>query len=44
MSSAPSVAPALAAATVLTPDGRSARLDTLWEDGPAVVAWIRHYG
>ncbi len=44
MRSAPLVAPALAAATVLTPDGRSVRLDALWENGPAVVAWIRHYG
>ena len=22
----------------------SVRLGTLWEDGPAVLVWLRHYG
>ena len=25
-------------------DGGSVRLGTLWEDGPAVLVWLRHYG
>ena len=25
-------------------DGNSVRLGTLWEDGPAVLIWLRHYG
>jgi len=29
---------------VLDVDGESVRLGTLWEDGPAVVVWLRHYG
>ena len=24
--------------------GESLRLGTLWEDGPAVLVWLRHYG
>jgi hypothetical protein len=26
------------------PDGRAVRLGSLWENGPAVVAFLRHYG
>ena len=25
-------------------DGESVRLGTRWEDGPAVLVWLRHYG
>jgi prostamide/prostaglandin F2alpha synthase len=24
--------------------GRDVRLGSLWEDGPAVLVWLRHYG
>ncbi|HEY8756000.1 MAG TPA: peroxiredoxin-like family protein [Candidatus Dormibacteraeota bacterium] len=34
----------LSAATVLDPDGASVRLGSLWEDRPAVVVWLRHFG
>lgn len=27
-----------------TPDGEEIRLGSLWEDRPAVVAFLRHYG
>jgi hypothetical protein len=36
--------PRLASATVLSPEGSPVRLDSLWATGPAVIAWIRHYG
>jgi hypothetical protein len=26
------------------PDGRAVRLGSLWEHGPTVVAFLRHYG
>ena len=26
------------------PDGQEVRLGTLWEDGPAVLVFLRHYG
>lgn len=26
------------------PDGREVRLGSLWEDGPAVLVFLRHYG
>jgi peroxiredoxin len=29
---------------VLDVDGRPVRLSTLWAPGPAVVAFLRHYG
>ena len=29
---------------LLDVDGESVRLGTLWEDGPAVLIWLRHYG
>lgn len=25
-------------------DGQPVRLGSLWEDGPAVLVWLRHYG
>jgi hypothetical protein len=25
-------------------DGREVRLGSLWENGPAVLVWLRHYG
>ena len=25
-------------------DGSDVRLGSLWEDGPAVLVWLRHYG
>jgi peroxiredoxin len=34
----------LADATVLDLDGESVRLGGLWEDRPAVVVWLRHFG
>jgi peroxiredoxin len=29
---------------LLDVDGRPVRLSTLWSDGPAVLAFLRHYG
>ena len=29
---------------LLDVDGESVRLGSLWEDGPAVLVWLRHYG
>ena len=29
---------------VLDVDGKRVRLGSLWEDGPAVLVWLRHYG
>ena len=33
-------------ADVVLPDdsGAEVRLGELWEDGPAVLVWLRHYG
>jgi hypothetical protein len=25
-------------------DGEPVRLGSLWEEGPAVIVWLRHYG
>jgi prostamide/prostaglandin F2alpha synthase len=25
-------------------EGNEVRLGELWEDGPAVIVWLRHYG
>jgi len=30
--------------TILTLDGESVPLASLWADGPVVVVWLRHYG
>jgi hypothetical protein len=29
---------------LLDVDGKRIRLGSLWEDGPAVLVWLRHYG
>jgi hypothetical protein len=29
---------------VLDTDGEPVRLGSLWEEGPAVIVWLRHYG
>jgi hypothetical protein len=29
---------------LLDTQGEPVRLGSLWEDGPAVVVWLRHYG
>ncbi len=34
----------LAAATVLDLDGQVHRLGSLWQDAPAVITFLRHYG
>ena len=34
----------LAAIELPDPDGQDVRLGTLWEAGPAVLVFLRHYG
>jgi hypothetical protein len=34
----------LAGITLPDPDGNATRLGSLWESGPAVVVFLRHYG
>ena len=29
---------------LLDVDGKRVRLGSLWEDGPVVLVWLRHYG
>jgi hypothetical protein len=29
---------------LLDTEGQPVRLGSLWEDGPAVLVWLRHYG
>ena len=29
---------------VLDVNGEPVRLGSLWEEGPAVIVWLRHYG
>jgi hypothetical protein len=29
---------------LLDVEGQPVRLGSLWEDGPAVLVWLRHYG
>jgi hypothetical protein len=29
---------------LLDVDGEPVRLGSLWEEGPAVIVWLRHYG
>lgn len=41
---ATSLSAALAPITVPDPDGQEVRLGSLWEERPAVVAFLRHYG
>jgi hypothetical protein len=35
---------ALAGLTVLDETSRQVELRTLWQDRPAVLAWVRHFG
>ena len=35
---------AIADAELLDVDGNAVRLGSLWEDGPVVLVWLRHYG
>jgi prostamide/prostaglandin F2alpha synthase len=39
-----SLSAALAPIALPDTDGREVRLGSLWEEGPAVVAFLRHYG
>jgi hypothetical protein len=41
---APDDASGLADVVVRDLDGREVRLGALWEDGPAVLVFLRHYG
>ena len=41
---APEDASELAGIVVKDLDGADVRLGSLWEDGPAVVVFLRHYG
>jgi hypothetical protein len=34
----------LAGITLPDPDGNTTRLGSLWETGPAVLVFLRHYG
>ena len=36
--------PQLASLEVKDPDGSSVRLGSLWEQQPAVLVWVRHFG
>jgi hypothetical protein len=40
----PEDASALADLIVKDLDGNDVQLGSLWEDGPAVLVWLRHYG
>jgi hypothetical protein len=40
----PADASGLADLVVKDLDGHDVRLGSLWEDGPAVLVWLRHYG
>ena len=37
-------ATALAPIELADPDGRTIRLGSLWQSGPAVLVFLRHYG
>jgi len=39
-----SIAGALSTVTLPDVDGREVRLGSLWESGPAVLVFLRHYG
>jgi len=39
-----SLAAALSTITLPDVDGREVRLGSLWESGPAVLVFLRHYG
>jgi len=38
------IAAKLASLDVLDPEGRPVRLGTLWQERPAVLVFIRHFG
>jgi len=40
----PKDASGLADLVVKDLEGNDVRLGSLWEDGPAVLVWLRHYG
>jgi hypothetical protein len=40
----PERADALAEIVLPDHDGQDVRLGDLWEDGPAALVWLRHYG
>jgi hypothetical protein len=40
----PARADALADIVLPDHDGNEVRLGDLWQDGPAVLVWLRHYG
>jgi prostamide/prostaglandin F2alpha synthase len=40
----PDDASGLADLSVVDLDGNDVRLGSLWEDEPAVLVWLRHYG
>jgi hypothetical protein len=40
----PADANAIADIELLDVEGEPVRLGSLWEDGPAVLVWLRHYG
>jgi hypothetical protein len=42
--SPPADASAVADIELLDVQGEPVRLGSLWEDGPAVLVWLRHYG
>lgn len=42
--SAPKTAAKLAGVSLPDDRGQQVRLGSLWEDGPAVIVWLRHYG
>jgi hypothetical protein len=41
---APADTSAIADIELLDVDGKPVRLGSLWEEGPAVIVWLRHYG
>ena len=41
---APTDAGDLAEIRLRDPDGREVRLGDLWDERPAVLVWLRHYG
>ena len=41
---APGDAGAIENVELLDVEGQPVRLGSLWEDGPVVLVWLRHYG
>ena len=42
--SAPKTAAGFADVVLPDDEGNDVRLGDLWQDGPAVLVWLRHYG